>query len=147
MTICYYFKTFDKTNHGCSIQEHILTLPHFHFTTLSLIKWKCWTSFMDQFLHCLSKHIYAWSAIMIGQSGCFTWNVLVSFLHCYYEWPKWCYFTLYTTYDWSHWTMTNLMTLLHLLVDNLRMKNRCCQKEDGIWRHCYLREIFYPQPT
>ena len=52
-----------------------------------------------------------------------------SFSHSSYEWLKWCYFILNATYDDSHLTMAYFMAPLHSVVDGLRIKNGCNQRE------------------
>ena len=55
--------------------------------------------FVDHFLHHLVQQINPQLAIVIGQSWCSLKSILASFLHCYYEWPKWCYIIVNDAYD------------------------------------------------
>ena len=52
--------------------------------------------------------------------------------------PKWCYLILSTTYDRMILTKTYSMAPVHSLVDDLRIKNRCHQKESDALRPQYL---------
>ena len=97
---------------------------------------------MDQVLHHLVERIGPRLVIVIGQSWCSSKSALVSFLHRYYEWPKWCYFILNVANDLSISTMAYLMAPLHSLVDGLRIKNRCHQKEGDALRPRYLNLLY-----
>jgi hypothetical protein len=80
--------------------------------------------FVDYFLHRLVEQIKPRLAIVIGQCWCSSKSLIASFLHCYYERPKWCYFLLNAAYDKLILTMTYSMH-----VDGLRIKNKYHQKE------------------
>jgi hypothetical protein len=71
--------------------------------------------FVDHFLHHLIKRMDPQNALVIGQRWCSSKNILAFILHHYYEWLKWCYFTLNVTYDQLLFTITYSMALLHSL--------------------------------
>ena len=98
---------------------------------------------MDHLLYHLLEQVNPQLAIVIGQSYYSSKNVLAFFLHCYYEWSKWCYFILKVVYDLSPLTMTYSMAPFHSLVDGLRI-NQCHQKEDITSRPQYLTPQIHP---